>query len=109
MVPTAGGEGRVRNGPVSVFSLLSVSYGTMFHLIEQVTCPQKIAPDYKLGLGYNDGSYCEGSWDVSEAIYDGTNYRVTSGGGCKGFAGQERRADVPRDRDNGTDLLQMAP
>ena len=49
-----------------------------------------------------------GGQDESEAIYDGTDYRFTSGGGCKGFSGQERRADLPGDRDNGTDLLPMA-
>ena len=52
--------------------------------------------------------HIEGGRDEQEAIYDGANYRVTSGGRCKGFSRQERRADMPGDRDNRTDLLSMA-
>ena len=50
----------------------------------------------------------KGGRDESEAIYDGTAYQFTSGGGCKGFSGQEHREDFPGDRDKGTDLLPMA-
>jgi len=67
----------------------------------------KSGPVFKLGLGYNRDNF-EGGQDESEAIYDGTDYRFTSGGGCKGFTGQERRADLMGNRDSRTNLLQMA-
>ena len=70
--------------------------------------PPKIGPVFKLGLEYNIGITLKGGQDESEAIYDGTDYRFATGGGYKGFSRQERRADLPGDRDSRTDLLAMA-